>query len=61
MGEYIKVSEGNKSFKMNKPWRGDNNNGGDGEELQDPEVYFDFAVLTDELYTLKLVNLVVAS
>ena len=34
MGEHIKVSVGNKSFKMKKPWRGDNNNGGDDEELQ---------------------------
>ena len=47
MGERIKVSGGNKSFKMKKPWRGDKNNGGDDEELQDLEVYFAFAVLTD--------------
>ena len=38
MGEHIKVSGGNKYFKMNKPWRGDKNNGGDDEELKDPEV-----------------------
>ena len=29
MGEHIKVSGGNKSFKMKKPWRVDNNNGAD--------------------------------
>ena len=46
---------------MKKPWRGDKNNGGDDEELQDPYVYFDFTVLTDELDTLKLVNRVGAS
>ena len=46
---------------MKKPLRGDNNNGGDGEELQDPEVYFAFAVSTDKLDTLELVNLVGAS
>ena len=61
MGEHIKVSGGNKSFKMNKPWRGDNSNGGDDEELQNPEVYFAFAVSTDELDTLELVNQVGAS
>ena len=38
MGEHIKVSGGGKYFKMKKPWRVDNNNGGDDEELQDPEV-----------------------
>ena len=31
IGERIKVSVGNTSFKMKKPWRGYNNNGGDGE------------------------------
>ena len=31
MGELNKVSGGKKSFKMKKPWRGDNNNGGDDE------------------------------
>ena len=31
MGEHIKGSGGNKSFKLKKPWRGDNNNGGDDE------------------------------
>ena len=41
---------------MKKPRRGDNNNGGDDEELQDPEVYFAFAVSTDKLDTLELVN-----
>ena len=41
---------------MKKPWRGDNNNGGDDEELNDIEVYFDFAVSTDKLDTLELVN-----
>ena len=56
MGEHIKVSGGKKSFKMKKPWRVDNKNGGDDEELQDPEVYFDFAVLTDKLDTPELVN-----
>ena len=38
MGEHIKVSGGNKSLKMKKPWKGDNKNGGGDEELQDPEV-----------------------
>ena len=61
MGEHIKVSGGKKSFKMKKTRRGDNNNGGDDEELQDPEVYFAFAVSTDKLYTLELVNQVGAS
>ena len=61
MVEHIKVSVGNKSFKMKKPWRVYNNNGGDDEELQDPEVYSAFAVLTDELDTLELVNRVGAS
>ena len=56
MEVHIKVSGGNKSFKMKKTWRGDNNNGGVDEELQDPEVYFPFAVLTEKLDTLKLVN-----
>ena len=42
-------------------WRGDNNNGGDDEELQDPDVYFAFAVSTEKLDTLKLVNRVGAS
>ena len=56
MGVHIRVSGGEKSFKMKKPWRGDNNNGGDDEELQDPEVYFAFAVSTDKLDTLELVN-----
>ena len=46
---------------MKKPWRGDNTNGGDDEELQDPEVYFAFAVSTDKLDTLELVNLAGAS
>ena len=46
---------------MKKSWRGDNNNGVDDEELQDPEVYFVFAVSTDELETLELVNRVDAS
>ena len=36
MGKRINISLWNKSFKINKPWRGDNNNGGDDEELQDP-------------------------
>ena len=44
MGEHTKVLEGNKSFKMKQPFRGDNNNVGDDEELQDPEVYFAFLV-----------------
>ena len=61
MGEHIKVSGGNKFIKMNKPWRVDNNNGGDDEYLKDPEVYFAFAVWTDKLYTLELVNRVCAS
>ena len=61
MQEHIKVSGGNKSFKMKKPWRGDNNNGVDYEELHDPELYFSFAVSTDELDILKLVNRVGAS
>ena len=61
MGEYIKVSGGNKSFKMKKRWRGDNNNGVDYEELHDPELYFSFAVSTDKLDTLELVNQVSAS
>ena len=61
MGEHIKVSGEKESFKTKKPWRGDNNNGGDDEELQDPEVYFAFSVLTYELDTLKLVNRVGAS
>ena len=56
MGEHIKVSVGNKTFKMKKLWRGDNNNGGNDEELQDPEVYFSFAVSTDKLDTPELVN-----
>ena len=56
MGVHIRVSGGEKSFKMKKPWRGDNNSGGDDEELQDPEVYFAFAVLTHKLDTLELVN-----
>ena len=56
MGEQIKVSGGNKSFNMKKPWRGDNKNGGDSEGLQDPEVYFAFAVPTDKLDTIELVN-----
>ena len=38
MREHIKISGGNKYFKMKKPCRGDNNNGGDDEEIQDPEV-----------------------
>ena len=38
MVEHIKVSVGNKSFKMKKPWRGYNKNVGDDEELQYPEV-----------------------
>ena len=56
MGEHTNVSEGNHSFKMKKPWRVDNNNGGDDEELQDPEVYFNFAVSAEESDTLELVN-----
>ena len=61
MIEYIKVSGGNKSFKIKKPWRGYNYYGGGDEELQDTEVYFAFAVSTDELDTLELVNQVGAS
>ena len=61
MGEHIKVPGGNKSFKMKKPLRGDNNNGVDDEELQDPEVYFALAFLTDKLDTLELENRVGAS
>ena len=56
MGEHIKVSGGGKSFKVNKSWRGDNNNGGDDEKLQDPEVYFAVVVSADKLDTLELVN-----
>ena len=56
MGEHIKVSGGNKFFKIKKPWRRDNNNGDDDEELQDPELYFAFAVSADKLDTLELVN-----
>ena len=41
---------------MKKPWKKDNKNGGDDEELQDPEVYFSFAVSTDKLDTPELVN-----
>ena len=52
MGEHNKVSRGGKSFKMKKQWRGDNNNGDNNEELQDPELYFAFALSTDELDTL---------
>ena len=44
MGEHVKVSGGNESFKMKNQWKGDNNNGGDDEELHDPEVYFYFTV-----------------
>ena len=61
MVEHIKVSGGNKSFKIKKPWRGDKNNESDDEELQDLEGYFAFAVSTDKLDTLELVNRVVAS
>ena len=61
MGEHIKVSGGNNSYKMKKPWRGDNNNESDDEELQDPEVYFASTVLTNKLDTLELVNRVCAS
>ena len=39
---------------MKKPWRGDKNNVGDDEELQDPEVYFSFAVSSHKLDTLEL-------
>ena len=46
---------------MKKPWRGDKNNVGDDEELQDPEVYFSFAVSSHKLDTLELVNRVGAS
>ena len=38
MGEHINVSKVNKCFKMKKPWIRDNNNVGEGEELQYPEV-----------------------
>ena len=31
MGEHINISGGVKSFKMKKPWRGYNKNGGDYE------------------------------
>ena len=46
---------------MKKPWRLDNNNGCDDEELQDLGVYFDFAVSPNKLDTLELVNRVGAS
>ena len=38
MGEHMKVSRENKSVKINKLWRGYNNNGGDDEEIHNPEV-----------------------
>ena len=56
MEQHIKVSGGNKSFEMKKPRIVDNTNGGDDEELQDPEVYFAFEVLTEKLDTLEMVN-----
>ena len=61
MGEHIKFVGGNKSFKMKKTCRGDNNNVGDDEELQDQEVYFAFMVSTETLDTIELVNQVGAS
>ena len=61
MGEHIKVSGGNKYFKMKKLWRVDNNNRSNDEELQDLEVYFAFAVSTEKINTLELVNRVGSS
>ena len=61
MGEHIKFLGGNKSFKMKKTCRGDNNNVGDDEELKDPEVYCAFTDSTEKLDSIELVNRVGAS